>query len=81
MPTLYPLDAGKISIGPRHSRRAVPTKRSAKALAPRIGVRMVRMPSEAKASSKLEVNLASRSRIRSLTGCGVVWCGGVDECE
>src|SRR5665213_1953991 len=35
----------------------------------RIGVRMVRMPSERNTSSKLVVNLVSRSRIRNLTGC------------
>ena len=34
----------------------------------RIGVRMIRMPSERKTSSKLDVNLVSRSRIRNLTG-------------
>lgn len=52
-------------------RRIVPTKRSAKALArgARIGVRMIRMPSNRKTSSKLAVNLVSRSRIRNRTGC------------
>ena len=46
----------KISIRSRHSRRMVPTKRSAKALArgARTGVRMIRMPSDRKTSSKLE---------------------------
>jgi hypothetical protein len=33
-----------------------------------IGVRMIRMPSEQKTSSKPAVNLASRSRIRNFTG-------------
>ena len=33
-----------------------------------MGVRMVRMPWEQKASSKLAVNLVSRSQIRNLTG-------------
>ena len=48
----------------------VPTERSAKALAlgARTGVRMVLMPSDLKTASKLEVNLASRSKIRNLTG-------------
>jgi hypothetical protein len=46
------------------------TNRSAKALArgARIGARMVRMPWEQKTSSKLAVNLVSRSLIRNLTG-------------
>src|SRR3974390_333590 len=44
-----------MSIRSRHSRRMVSTKRSAKALArnARIGVRMIRMSSERKTSSKL----------------------------
>jgi transposase len=58
------------SIRSRHSRRTVPTKRSAKAFArgALVGVRMMRMPSARKTSSKLEVNLVSRSRIKNLTG-------------
>ena len=36
----------------------------------RTGVRMVLMPSDPKTSSKLEVNLASRSRIQDWTGWG-----------
>ena len=48
----------------------MPTSRSANALArgARTGVRMIRMPSERNTSSKLAVNLASRSRIRNVTG-------------
>jgi hypothetical protein len=50
---------------------AVPTNRSAKALArgALTGVRMIRTPSALRTSSKLAVNLASRSRIRNLTDC------------
>jgi hypothetical protein len=56
-------------IRSRHSRRIVPTNRSAKAFArgARTGVRITRMPSGRKTSSKLAVNLASRSRIKNLT--------------
>ena len=56
----------------RHSRRTVPTNRSAMALArgARTGVRMIRMPSDRKTSSKLAVNLASRSRMSHLAGTG-----------
>ena len=52
----------------RHSRRSVPTQRSATVLArgARIGVRTTRMPSEAKTTSNDRVNLASRSRTRTV---------------
>jgi hypothetical protein len=48
----------------------VPTNRSAKALAcgARTGVRMIRIRSERKASSKLAVNFTSRSRTSNRTG-------------
>ena len=54
----------------RHSRRIVPTKRSAIALArgDLTGVRMIWTPSLRKTSSKLIVNLASRSRMSHLAG-------------
>ena len=56
----------KMRILSRHSRRAVPTRRSAIAIAfargARTGVRMILMPSVRRASSKLVVNLVSRSR-------------------
>ena len=53
----------------RHSRRIVPTNRSAMGFArgARTGVRMMLTPSDAKISSKLAMNLASRSRIKNLT--------------
>jgi hypothetical protein len=46
-------------------------ERSANALArgARTWVRMIRAPSARKTSSKLDENLASRSRMRNLTGC------------
>jgi hypothetical protein len=54
----------------RHSARAVRTKRSAIAFAfgARTGVRMTWMPSLSKTTSKLCVNLLSRSRIRKRSG-------------
>jgi len=54
----------------RHSRRTVSTKRSAMALArgALTGVRMIPIRSERKTSSKLAVNLASRSRMSHLPG-------------
>ena len=65
----FELTRWKIRIRSRHSRRMVPTKRSAKALArgARTGVRMMRILSVRKTSSKLAVNLASRSRTRNRT--------------
>src|SRR5664280_1345182 len=58
----------RMSIRSRHSVRTVLTQRSAKALArgDRTGVLITRMPSERNTSSKLVVNLVSRSRIRNL---------------
>src|ERR1035441_2261526 len=53
----------------RHSRRAVPTNRSANALArgARTGVLMTRAPIEVMTSSKRPTNLVSLSRIKNLT--------------
>src|SRR5450756_1709319 len=53
-----------------HSRRAVPTNNSPNAFAPgdRMGVRMIRAPSARNTSSKLAVNLVSRSRIKNFVG-------------
>jgi hypothetical protein len=50
----------------------VANESSATALArgARTGVLMIRMPSAAKTASKAEVNFASRSRIKNLTGVG-----------
>lgn len=52
-----------------HSRRAVPTQRSAIAFArgARTGVLMIRTPREVNTSSKTLMYLASRSRMRNLT--------------
>ena len=52
----------------RHSRRIVPTKRSAMALArgALAGVGMIFIPSDRKTSSKPVVNFVSRSRISHL---------------
>ena len=52
----------------RHSRRSVPTNRSAYAFArgDRTGVLITRVPFPAKTSSNAAVNLLSRSRIRNL---------------
>jgi transposase InsO family protein len=54
----------------RHSRRSVPTNRSANAFAlgALIGVRTILSPSVGKTSSKAETYLASRSRIRNRNG-------------
>jgi hypothetical protein len=54
--------AAKIRIQSRHSRRTVPTKRSAITFAfgARIGVRMISRPSLRNTSSKVSVNLRSR---------------------
>jgi hypothetical protein len=58
----------------QHPVEALATNSADEALIERIGpwslgrLRMVRMCSDRKTSSKLEVNLASRSRIRNLTG-------------
>src|SRR4029453_2827303 len=62
----------------RHSRRTVPTQRSATALAlgAWIGVRMTSAPAARQMSSKARVNLLSRSRIRDRGGCGLVVEGG-----
>jgi hypothetical protein len=57
------------SMRSRHSRRMVPTRRSAMAFArgARTGVLMTLMPSAAKTTSKDLANLVSRSRMRNLT--------------
>src|SRR5437762_13621258 len=57
-----------ISRWSRHSRRSVPTYRSAKEFArgDRTGVLMIRVPLLANISSNAAVNLLSRSRIRNL---------------
>src|SRR5919204_5156928 len=56
-----------IRIRSRHSRRTLPTQRSACAFArgAAIGARITLIPSERKTSSKTAVNLLSRSRIRT----------------
>src|SRR5918995_208705 len=60
-----------IRIRSRHSRRTLPTQRSACAFArgAAIGARMTLIPSERKISSKPAVNLLSRSRIRMRGRC------------
>ena len=60
----------------RHSRRSVPTYRSANEFArgDRIGVLMIRTPAPASTSSKMVVNLLSRSRIRNLLRHEVACC-------
>jgi hypothetical protein len=64
------LPAMKIRIRSRHSRRTVPTNRSANAFAlgARIGVLMISTPSVRNTSSKLAVNLVSRSLSKNLAG-------------
>ena len=54
----------------KHSRRTVPTKRSAMALVrgALIGVRMIPIRSDRNTWSKLALNLASRSRMSHLAG-------------
>jgi hypothetical protein len=58
--------ARSVSSLSRHSRRRLATQRSAcaRARGARAGALMTRMPSDSKTSSKLCVNLLSRSRIR-----------------
>jgi hypothetical protein len=58
----------RISTWSRHSRRNVPTNRSAKEFAcgDRTGVLITRVPFPAKTPSNAVVNLPSRSRIRNL---------------
>src|SRR5438105_15951960 len=60
-----------MSTQSRHSVRTVRTNRSANALArgARTGVKITSAPSLRNTSSKLPVNLESRSRIRNRTGC------------
>jgi hypothetical protein len=57
-----------IRIRSRHSRRTLPTQRSACAFArgAAIGARITLIPSELKTSSKVAVNLLSRSRIKKV---------------
>jgi electron transfer flavoprotein alpha/beta subunit len=50
----------------RHSRRTVPTQRSAMALGARTGVQIISTSVERQTSSNAVVNLASRSRITNL---------------
>jgi hypothetical protein len=54
----------------RHSRRRLPTQRSARARAfgARTGALITRMPSERKTSSNSRVNVLSRSRTRTVSG-------------
>ncbi len=56
----------------RHSRRSVPTKRSALALASGalIGVGMISTPSDRKTSSQAHLYFESRSRIKNRNGKG-----------
>jgi hypothetical protein len=64
----------------RHSRRTVPTKRSAIAFAfrARTGVLITSMSSLAKTASKSRVYLASRSRIRKRKRDGCSWSAQVN---
>ena len=60
-----------ISSRSRHSRRAVPIHRSAKAFAGGAwgGVLRTRVPAAANTASKVRMNFVSRSRTRNFIGC------------
>jgi len=71
-------------VWPGHSRRSVPTNRSAKEFAcgGRAGVLITRVPLPAKTPSNAVVNLPSRSRIRNLNlPAGSVPMYSLDECD